>query len=80
LLSADGATRVSDFSRICLPMIEPGQSAQVVVTLPDNGVGGNIVEFDAVQEGVAWFGDAGGKTLRVSIPKPDRALPPVAAH
>jgi hypothetical protein len=80
LLNPDGTVQDRDLPRTCLPMIEPGQSAQIVVALPSSRVSGNIVELDVVQDGVGWFGDVGSKTLRIAMPKIEYASAPSVVH
>jgi hypothetical protein len=48
--------------------LEPGDVAEVllVVTVPDRP-GDYVLEFDLVQEEVAWFGGRGSGTLRQSV-------------
>lgn len=69
LLDPAGKLLDNDYARVRLPMIGPGKSATVVFETPDSRANGNIVEFDAVQENVAWFHQTGSPVLRVGIPK-----------
>lgn len=61
---SEGALR--DFSRTPLPVIEPGASASVLVTVAtDARAAGHKLKIDLVQEGVAWFSSFGQPTLEV---------------
>ncbi len=60
--SAAGGIR--DFSRTPLPVIEPGASASVLVTVPaDARANGRKLRIDLVQEGNVWFSKRGQPTV-----------------
>ncbi|MDE2249764.1 MAG: hypothetical protein KGJ96_14485 [Xanthomonadaceae bacterium] len=61
----DKAPGNRNFKRIDLPMIAPGSSAEVQVTLPSADLVGLPVRFDLVQEGVNWFSAYGQPTLDI---------------
>lgn len=69
LLSPAGKLLDNDYARVSLPMLANGQSDTLVFETPDSRADGNILEFDPVQENVAWFSQAGSPVLRVQIPE-----------
>jgi hypothetical protein len=68
LLRPNGQLLENDYARSVLPMIAPGESVTLQVELPNDRASGNVVEFDPVQESVAWFGGSGNPVLRIKIP------------
>lgn len=68
LLEKDGKVIENDYLRNFLPMIGPNQSAELDLSLTADKINDKIVEFDLVQDGVAWFASNGSHTLRVSLP------------
>jgi hypothetical protein len=70
LLSANGHLLDNDYARAALPMIQPGKSTTLMFETPNDRANGKILEFDVVQENVAWFSGAGNHTLRVRVPQP----------
>lgn len=68
LLEPSGKLLDNDYARATLPMIEPGESVTLPVTISDRA-SGQIVEFDPVQENVAWFHQTGSPVLQVHIPR-----------
>lgn len=69
IVGDDGSTAataggVRDFSRTPLPVIEPGASASVLVTVPaDARANGRKLRIDLVQEGNVWFSKRGQPTV-----------------
>ena len=69
ILGDDGTTAaagggVRDFTRSPLPVIEPGATASVLVTVPaDARANGRKLRLDLVQEGHVWFSKHGQPTL-----------------
>jgi len=68
-LDKGGKILILDGMRTALPYnLKPGEDvtvdAKVAVPLPP---GQYILEFDIVQELVAWFGDKGNKTARLNV-------------
>lgn len=68
LFNSNGQLLDRDYARAALPMIASGKAATLVFEFPDSRANGNIVEFDLVQEGVAWFSWSGNNPLRLQIP------------
>jgi hypothetical protein len=58
-----------DDSRVALPYdLNPGESAEVLLSMKVPGKSGNYtLEFDLVQEQVAWFSERGSETLRINV-------------
>lgn len=69
LLDSAGKLLDNDYARESLPMVKSGQSIRLVFETPDARANGNILEFDPVQESVAWFHQTGSPVLRVRIPE-----------
>jgi hypothetical protein len=61
----DKAPGLREFVRVHLPPIAPGERKTLEADLPGDSLKGQTVEFNLVQEGVAWFSGAGqaGLTL-----------------
>lgn len=68
LLNPNGKLLDRDYARAALPMIAAGKAATLAFQFPDDRANGNVVEFDLVQEGVAWFSGSGNHPLRLQIP------------
>jgi SAM-dependent methyltransferase len=67
-LSPSGEMLIQDDGRVSLPgTLAAGELhvAEMVVKTPPPGQ--YILEFDAVHEGVTWFGDRGSPTLRIPV-------------
>lgn len=69
LLENDGKVIDNDYFRNFLPMIAPNQSIELDLSLTADKLSDRIVEFDLVQDGVAWFASNGSHALRVSLPR-----------
>lgn len=69
LLEKDGKVIENDYLRNFLPMIAPNQSVELDLSLAVDKLNDKTVEFDLVQDGVAWFASNGSHTLRVSLPR-----------
>jgi hypothetical protein len=64
-----GQLLIRDGIRSCIPHdLAPGDEVEILaVVKAPNAVGEYILEFDLVQEHVAWFGSKGAKTLRLAV-------------
>lgn len=62
---ADVAPGLRDFVRAPLPVIAPGDSAEIAVRLPAEPLLGLPVRLELVQEGVSWFAAYGQPTLDI---------------
>jgi hypothetical protein len=68
-LRADGSTVKEDDGAARMPYdLEPGDTAGVTLqVVAPEAPGDYVLELDVVQEGVAWFGGRGSKTLRAGV-------------
>jgi tRNA (mo5U34)-methyltransferase len=69
LLRADEAEVAWDFAFAALPHdVAPGERAELVLEIEVPGQPGEyVVEVDLVLEGIGWFEEAGGSTLRLPL-------------
>jgi hypothetical protein len=68
-LDAKGAVVVGDDGRGALRRdLAPGQETEITFTVnAPSRAGDYLLELDAIQEGVSWFGPRGSKTLRLPV-------------
>lgn len=68
-LTRDGAVVVADDRRVAVPQpLTPGASVTVTFEAPRSTVpGADVLEFDLVHEGVAWFAWHGSPTVRLDV-------------
>jgi hypothetical protein len=65
-----GGEKVNDVDgrTALLANLPPGGTVELPLTITaPNGPGIYIMQLDAIQEGVAWFGDRGSQVLSLSI-------------
>jgi hypothetical protein len=69
LLDGSGKTLKFDNPRTSFPrMISPGETTEIPVKIKTPLAKGTyILEFDLVREGLAWFADHGGATLKIPV-------------
>ena len=61
----DKAPGLREFVRVHLPSISPGERKTIEADLPGESLKGQTVQFQLVQEGVAWFGGADQTVLKL---------------
>ena len=67
---SENGKRLDDLERraVLTRDLAPGESVELPLTLIAPGTPGNYtLKIDAVQEGVAWFGDLGSQVLNLSV-------------
>jgi tRNA (mo5U34)-methyltransferase len=69
LLRADETEVAWDFAFAALPQdLAPGERAELTLAIEVPGQPGDyVVELDLVLEGIGWFGESGGSTLRLPL-------------